>query len=214
MFTKRTVLALLVTGSALALIPGAAVAGVPQDLAALKQVVDQQTLQIATLNTEVTTLTSQVTSLTDQITSLTTQLGGLANEVGGYSIFGQWYDGNGNFSRYFGSGDPVLTITDLPPGAYLLTAHVFAMPLNPAFDTKIMCSVGREGIPVGSGESRWFTTDGAITVAIAVVGTYTPGNNNGTADLRCYGLGTLAVAQASLTAIPLRNFQLLPPPPQ
>jgi hypothetical protein len=212
MFTKRTVLALLVTGSALALISGAAVAGVPQDLGALKQIVDQQALQIAALNGDVSTLTSQVTGLTDQVSNLVNQVDSLVNEVGGYKILGQWYDGHGNFSRYFESGEPLLTIGDLPPGAYLLTAHVFAKPLNPTGDTPILCSVGREGIPVGSGESRWVTADGTSTVAIAVVGTYSPWDNNGTADLRCYGFGTLAVAQASLTAIPLRNFQLLPPP--
>ncbi len=239
--SKRTVLAFLVVGSVLPVVPRAAVAGTPQEIAALKAVVESQGAQIAALTTSVAalttnvatlsatvaglttnvsalttdlaSLTAQVSSLTDQLNSLATQFDGLANRVGGYTIRGQWYQGEGGgFTRYFEAGDALLTIPELPPGDYLLTAYVAAMPLNQDYDALIKCSVGRLGAPVGSGETRWVTMyDKTSTVTVIALGTHQATDAFPTADLRCYAPGTLAVAQASLTAIPLRNLAQVPP---
>jgi hypothetical protein len=116
---------------------------------------------------------------------------------------GQWYDGNGHFSQTFATGEGLLAL-ELPAGDYLLTAHVFAMPESAdAGDLSILCSVGRDGGPVGSGEAKWLAAiDRNSTVAVLALGTYSLAAD-GIADVRCYtsSSGRLAVAQASLTAL-------------
>jgi hypothetical protein len=133
---------------------------------------------------------------------------------GGYTIRGQWYTGSA-YTRYFSSGESLLSlnIPKVNKRGYLLTAHVFVRPkeiAGRAQQVSILCSVGREGAPAGSGQATWFSSDGTSTVAISVVGTFIPENNLRLADLRCYGGGDLAVAQASLTAIPISNLQQQP----
>ncbi len=232
--SKRTVLVFLVVGSVLAVVPRAAVAGTPQEIAALKAVVESQgaqisalttnvatlsatvaglTTNVSTLTTDIASLTAQVSGLTGQLNGLATQMDALANQVGGYTIRGQWYEGeSGGFTRTFEPGQALLTIPDLPQGDYLLTAYVAAMPLNQDYDALIKCSVGGLGAPVGSGETRWVTLyDKTSTVAVIALGTHQATGAFPMADLRCYAPGTLAVAQASLTAIPLRNLQHVPP---
>jgi hypothetical protein len=126
-----------------------------------------------------------------------------------YTKRGQWYDGltPGSFSRTFDSGEALLAL-DLPAGTYLLTAHVFALP-EPAgaADASILCSVGKDGGPVGSGEAKWLRAmDAGQTTAIVALGTYYL-DAAGVADLRCYSTygdasgRRLKVAQASLTAL-------------